>query len=84
MFKNIFLDNKADELELLDIPVQKFMLGKSLRELQLPDKYNVIVAGIIKDNKYTRPLPDEKFQQTDRLLVAGNDNDIAMMIKENN
>ena len=83
IFKSIFLDNNADELELFEIPVQSFMIDKNLRELQLPDKYNVIVAGIMKDNKYTRPVPDEKFQPNSRLLVTGTNEDIEKMIKEN-
>lgn len=84
IFKSIFLDNITDELELFEIPVQPFMIDKNLRELQLPDKYNVIVAGIMKDNKYTRPVPDEKFQPNDKLLVTGTNEDIEKMIKENN
>jgi trk system potassium uptake protein TrkA len=83
IFKSLFLDDIADELELFEIPVQEFMVGKSLIELQLPDKYNVIVAGVIKDNKYTKPMPDEKFQKDGRLIVTGTNEDIEKMIKEN-
>lgn len=84
IFKSLFLDNNADALELFEIPVQPFMIDKSLRELQLPDRYNVIVAGIMKENKYTRPRPDEKFQANDRILVTGTNEDIEKMMKENN
>ena len=84
MFKSLFLDNNTDELELFEIPVQQFMINKTLKELQLPDKYNVIVAGIIKDNKYSRPMPDEKIKPEDRLLITGTNEDIEKMIKENN
>ena len=84
IFKSIFLENNTDEFELFDIPVQPFMVGKNLIELQLPDKYNVIVAGILKDDKYSRPLPDEKFKPEDRLLITGNNEDIEKMMKENN
>ena len=83
IFKSIFLENYTDEFELFDIQVQPFMIGKNLIELHLPDKYNVIVAGILKDNKYTRPLPDEKFKAGDRLLITGNNEDIEKMMKEN-
>ena len=84
IFKSLFLDNNAGELELFEIPVQPFMIGKNLKELQLPDKYNVIVAGVMKDNKYSRPIPDEKFKPEDRLLVTGTNEDIEKMMKENN
>ena len=84
IFKSLFLDNNAGELELFEIPVQPFMIGKNLKELQLPDKYNVIVAGVMKDNKYSRPIPDEKFKPEGRLLVTGTNEDIEKMMKENN
>ncbi len=84
LFKSLFLDNSTDELELFEIPVQPFMIGKNLKELKLPDVYNVIVAGVMKNNKYTRPVPDEIFQPADRLLVTGTNEDIEKMMKENN
>lgn len=83
LFKNIFVDNTSDELDLLEIPVQSFMIDKTLVELELPDRYKIIVAGIIKDNKLTRPMPKEKLQEGDRLLVTGNCEDIEKMIEEN-
>ena len=84
LFKSLFLDNNTDEFELFEIPVQPFMIDKNLKELQLPDKYNVIVAGVMKDNKYSRPIPDEKFKPDDRILVTGTNEDIEKMMKENN
>ncbi len=84
IFKSLFFDNYSDELELFEIPVQPFMVGKSLKELKLPDKHNVIVTGIMKNNKYTRPMPDEKFEPNDRLIVTGTNEDIEKIMKENN
>ena len=83
LFKNIFFDNTSDELDLLEIPVQPFMFGKTLVELELPDKFKVIVAGVIKDNKLTRPMPQEKLQEGDRLLVTGSSEDIEKLLEEN-
>ena len=83
LFKSIFFNDASDELDLLEIPVQPFMTNKTLVELHLPDKYKVIVAGIIKDNKLLRPSPQEKLQEGDRLLVTGNSDDIEAMIEEN-
>ena len=83
LFKNIFSDNASDELDLLEIPVQPFMIDKTLVELKLPDIYKVIVAGIIKDNKLTRPMPKEKLQEGVSLLLAGNSDDVERMIEEN-
>ena len=83
IFKSLFLDNNVEGLELFEIPVQPFMIDKNLKELKLPDKYNVIVAGVMKDNKYSRPMPDEKFKPEDRILVTGTNEDIEKMMKEN-
>ena len=82
LFKNIFFDNTADELDLLEVPVQKFMVGKTLSELELPDRYKVVVAGVIKDNKLTRPTPQEVLCEGDRLIVTGNSDDIEKMVEE--
>jgi len=83
MFKSLFLDNNVEGLELFEIPVPTFMIDKNLKELQLPDKYNVIVAGVMKDNKYSRPIPDDNFKPEDRILVTGTNEDIEKMMKEN-
>ncbi len=83
LFKNIFFDNTSEELDLLEIPVQPFMVDKSLVELKLPDRFKIIVAGVIKDNKLTRPMPHEKLCQGDRLLVTGSSEDIEKIIEEN-
>ena len=83
LFKNIFYDDASEDLDLLEIPVQPFMINKSLIELQLPDKYRIIVAGVIKDNKLTRPIPQEKLQDGDRLLVTGNNEDIEKLLEGN-
>lgn len=83
MFKSLFHDDNDEELEMFKIPVQPFMIDKNLKELQLPDKYNVVVAGVIKDNKYSRPTPDEKLKPDDKLLITGTNEDIEKMMKEN-
>ena len=83
LFKNIFYDDASEDLDLLEIPVQPFMINKSLIELQLPDKYRIIVAGVIKENKLTRPIPQEKLQDGDRLLVTGNNEDIEKLLEGN-
>ena len=80
--KSLFLENPAEEIELFEIPVPKFMIDKTLKELQLPDRFNVIVTGVLKDNKHTRPDPDLKFTKDDRLLVSGKYEDVEKMTKE--
>lgn len=81
LFKSMFYDDASEEIDLLEIPAQPFMAGKNLRELQLPDRFKIIVAGIIRDNKLIRPLPLEVLQSDDRLLVTGSSEDIEKMVE---
>ena len=82
LFKSMFFEDASGEIELLEIPVQQFMVGKSLTELQLPDRFKVVISGIIKDNKLNIPNPNEELQEGDRLLVTGSSEDIEKMIEE--
>ena len=84
MFKSVFLDNATDEFELFEIPALPFMIGKNLVELELPDKYGVIVTGIMKNNKLNHPNPQDKFEKGDILLLTGRNEDIEKMMKEKN
>lgn len=83
MFQNIIADEISDELQLLEVNVQSFMIGKNLVELALPNKYGIIVTAIKRNNKLTRPFPNEKLQENDKLLLVCNDEAIAKMLKEN-
>lgn len=83
MFQNVIADETSDDIELMEINVQPFMVGKNLIELALPNKYGIIVAAIKRDKKLTRPFPNEKLKGTDKLLLVCNDEAIAQMIKEN-
>ena len=83
LFKSIFFEDATEEIELLEIPVPQFMVGKNLIELQLPDRFKVVISGIIKNNKLNIPNPQEKLQDGDRLLVTGNSDDIEKMMEEN-
>jgi len=83
LFKSMFFEDASEEIELLEIPVQQFMIGKSLTDLQLPDRFKVVVSGIIRDNKLNIPNPQEKLQDGDRLLVTGSSEDIEKIMEEN-
>lgn len=82
LFKSMFFEDASEEIELLEIPIQQFMVGKSLTDLQLPDRFKVVVSGIIRNNKLNIPTPNENLQESDRLLVTGSSEDIEKMIKE--
>lgn len=82
LFKSMFFEDASGEIELLEIPIQPFMVGKTLTDLQLPDKFKIVISGIIRDNKLNIPTPNEKLQEDDRLLITGNSEDVEKMIEE--
>ena len=67
----------------MEINVLPFMTGKNLIELALPNKYGIIVAAIKRENKLTRPFPDEILNEKDKLLLVCTEDAIVKMIEEN-
>lgn len=62
------------DLSLQEMPVPEAWLGKTLRELSLPQKYRVQVVAVhdvLRDSMLPVPGPDRKLTQSDTLLVAG-------------
>ena len=83
MFQNVITDESSDDIQLLEINVQPFMIGKNLIELALPNKYGIIVAAVKKGEKLTRPFPTEKLTEDNKLLLVCRDESIEKMLKEN-
>lgn len=83
LFQNIINDETSENIQLLEINVLPFMAGKNLIELALPNKYGIIVAAIKKENKLTRPFPNEILEEKDKLLLVCTEDAIAKMIEEN-
>ena len=83
LFRNIINDETSENIQLLEINVLPFMAGKNLIELALPNKYGIIVAAIKKENKLTRPFPNEVLEEKDKLLLVCTEDAIAKMIEEN-
>ncbi len=83
LFQNIINDETSENIQLLEINVLPFMAGKNLIELALPNKYGIIVAAIKRDDKLTRPFPNEILEEKDKLLLVCTEDAIAKMIEEN-
>ena len=82
LFQNV-INDASDDIQLLEIDVQPFMVGKNLIELALPNRYGIIVAAVRKGNKLSRPFPNEKLNENDKLLLVCTDEAIEKMLKEN-
>ncbi|HIJ35919.1 MAG TPA: TrkA family potassium uptake protein [Deltaproteobacteria bacterium] len=62
----------GDDLHLTEIHVQPAMVGKSLIELALPKRFNVMVAAIRrgKPGRLMQPSPSEPLQAGDDLIIV--------------
>lgn len=83
MFQNVIADEASNDIQLLEINVQPFMIGKTLIELMLPNKYGIIVAAVKKGSSLSRPFPNQKLLKEDKLLLVCNEDAIIKMIEEN-
>lgn len=83
LFQNVIADETSEDIQLLEINTQPFMLDKNLIELSLPSRYGIIVAAIKREDKLIRPYPNEKLKANDKLLLVCTEDAIAKMIEEN-
>jgi trk system potassium uptake protein TrkA len=59
-------------------------IGRTLRELALPRRYRISVIAVhdvLRDEMIPVPEPDSKLKDSDTLLVAGSDEDLARAAK---
>ena len=60
--------------------IPKFMIGKSLVELQLRDQYNINVIAIKRGNDIMAPPnPKEILKKTDIIIVIGDNYNISKL-----
>jgi trk system potassium uptake protein TrkA len=67
-------------LGIQEMAVPESWMGRSLRELELPRKYRISVIAVhdmLKDEMSVVPNPDAPLKDSDTLLVAGKDEDLA-------
>lgn len=83
LFHNIIADETSEDIQLLEINVLPFMVGKNLIELALPNKYGIIVAAIKKGSKIIRPFPNTVLDSEHKLLLVCSEDSITKMIEEN-
>lgn len=74
----------SEEYIVAEISPSEIMMGKSLAEVQLRNKYNVqllAVKEVVPDRLIFVPSPDYKFKDSDILLVLGKKEDIETLRK---
>lgn len=63
-----------------EMAVPESWIGQTLRELALPRRYRIAVIAVhdvLRDEMIPVPAPDAKLKDSDTLLVAGADEDLA-------
>lgn len=82
MYRNLIADaTPQTELELTELRLPEFMVGKTLIELALPKRFQIIVAAIQRHDQLLRPQPDQPLQAGDLLLVVCDQYALAKLAK---
>lgn len=83
LYRNMIAENdSSNELNLTEIKLPPFMVGKTLIQLSLPKKYGIIVAAIRHDGVLNRPDPERKLEEEDMLLIVSDENAIEKLSRE--
>ncbi|KPL16201.1 MAG: hypothetical protein AMS26_05455 [Bacteroides sp. SM23_62] len=87
-----FIDEFAPDIYLIEVPIPKELIGKTIRELSIRARYNVNIIGLksmIKDpgNQKTHTMDYVGFENTvlkkeHSLLVIGKENDLEEMVRD--
>lgn len=67
-----------------EMAVPNAWLGKNLRQLRLPQRFRISVVAVhdVLTDRILPPPPDAPLKDSDTLLVAGDDEDLARAAKE--
>ena len=82
LYRNMIADYSADELNLTEIKLPPFMVGKNLIQLAHPKKYGIIVAAVRHEGVLNRPDPEKPLEDNDMLLIVSDENAIAKLSNE--
>lgn len=83
LYRNMIADNESSsELDLTEIKLPPFMVGKTLIELALPRKYGIIVAAIRHKGVLNRPDPEKVLEEDDMLLIVSDESSIEKLFRE--
>jgi trk system potassium uptake protein TrkA len=67
-----------------EMAVPRDWIGKNLRQLKLPQRYRISVVAVhdVLTDRILPPPPDAPLKDSDTLLVAGDDEDLARAAKQ--
>ena len=68
------------DLSVQEMAVPESWIGRSLRQLALPRRHRISVVAVhdvLRDEMTTVPDPDARLKESDALVIAGRDEDLA-------
>ena len=73
----------SDKVNIIEVNIRPEWIGKSLKELNLRQKYNINVIGVRETNELKMNInPDKKFENNCTLIVVINKEDIPKLMKK--
>ncbi len=72
------------DFSVQEMPVPERWIGRSLRDLALPRRYRIAVIAVhdvLRDEMIPIPDPDDPLKESDTLVIAGKDRDLARAAK---
>ncbi len=86
MESDYILDNitLGDGMSIIEVIPPAFMVGKSLGELDLRNKYDIsvlVIKEVVPDNVVMIPKAKHVIKDSDVLIILGNDKDLAKIKK---
>ena len=82
LYRNMIADYPENDLNLTEIKLPQFMIGKTLVQLALPRKYGIIVAAVRRNGVLIRPEPEKALEENDMLLIVSDENAIDKLSRE--
>lgn len=74
----------GEEAQILEIAAPNSFVGKRLEELDLINKYSIVVVGIkdkLNDKLLCPPTKDYLIKDSDALIIAGNEKNLRRLMK---
>lgn len=73
----------SDKVNIIEVNIRPEWIGKSLKELNLRQKYNINVIGIRENNELKMNInPNKKFENDCTLIIVINKEDIPKLMKK--
>ncbi|MBC7196266.1 MAG: TrkA family potassium uptake protein [Deferribacterales bacterium] len=83
-FENFFeMIELEDGLKIADVAANKSLIGKTIKELDLRNRYDLNVLAVKRDGQKLRLMvnPNYKIEEGDELIIAGSEENIFKILK---